>query len=162
MSADNRILVHQHTDYMWYVWHASCSEEYSGPPNGTTAVFNEEDEVWEWARKEADNCTILEGGVQLLTKLEQISALRREIEEFKNPVYCSECSACGEDPCCSGAMCKRNQCLYGERYSKDYRYNTHLVNRLYEVASKHDLKLTEAIQSATFDEVYNNKEYTLK
>ena len=158
MSADNRILVHQHTDGKWYVWHASCSMNYHEPPKDAWSS-NEEDDAWEYARKEANDCTILEGGVEKLSDSEIIEALRDEIEILKDPTYCPGCGACGEELCCSGSMCKKNQCHYGETYAKDYEYNRKVADRLYEVAAIHDKLQASRIVDGTYKEVYHNEEY---
>jgi hypothetical protein len=119
--------------------------------------FSDETEAFDYASKLAEQYVILEGGIQRLTESEIIEALRFELDS----PYCPDCGACGEDPCCSGAMCKKNKCLYGEHYAKEYQYHRHMTNRLYEALSNHDKPLCEAIDRATYDEVFNGKQYDL-
>ena len=156
MSADNRILCHL-VDGKWYAWHASASVNYVKPPKGEqTHVFESEDLLAKWCREEEKN-TYLEYGIQELTQHEIIQGLKDQIEMLKDPLYCPDCGACGEDPCCSGAMCKRNRCLYGDSYAKEYTYFKLMTNKLYEALSKIDAELAKSVLDKCHDEAFAPK-----
>lgn len=65
-----------------------------------------------------------------------IEILKKTVVElyypFESP-YCPACGACGEDPCCSGAACKKLECHYGETYNRDYRFNNALVSMAFDL-----------------------------
>ena len=82
MSADNRILYHQHTDGLWYVWHGSCSSDYHEPPNQSPS-FSSETVAMNYAVKEAEQCAVLEGGIERLSNAEIIRALREDLTYYK-------------------------------------------------------------------------------
>lgn len=101
---------------------------------------------------------ICEGGVQRLTNVEIVQGLREELEMLRNPVYCPECEACGEEGCCSGAICKKNtnnKCLYGETYAKDYQYNKVVADKLFAALEVYDSVLAGQIVGETYNSIYN-------
>lgn len=101
---------------------------------------------------------ICEGGVQRLTNTEMVEALRQEVETLRNPAYCPECEACGEEGCCSGAMCKKNtnnKCLYGETYAKDYQYNKVVADKLFAALEVYDSCLAGQIVGEVYNQIYN-------
>ena len=143
----------------YHVWEGSLSFSYFEPPSNSTS-FNEEDDAWEYARKLESEMSICEGGVQRLSQIEIIEALRQEVEMLRNPSYCPECDACGEEGCCPGSLCKKNsnnKCLYGETYALDYDYNHKMTNELYEQLVKHDKASAERIQGEVWDSIYGTK-----
>lgn len=103
--------------------------------------------------------SICEGGVQRLTNTEMVEALRQEVDMLRNPVYCPECEACGENGCCSGAMCKKNannKCLYGDSYALDYQYNKEVADKLFDVLNVYDSVLAGQIMGETYNKIYNS------
>jgi len=156
MSADNRICVMlPHFDHKWYVWKGSCSQNYHEPPSNAVS-FVEEDDAWEYARKEAEKCVILEGGIEKVSDSEIIQALREELEDYKIGRYCSECGSCGEDGCCSGSMCTHNKCKYGDIYTKDYEYHKLMTDELYDALNNINKELALQILHNCYDQVYKN------
>lgn len=63
-----------------YAWHGSCSAEYHEPPDSAQA-FHSETEALAWARAEAEDMTILEGGITMVDEREQMAALLATIED---------------------------------------------------------------------------------
>jgi len=84
MSADNRIIVHRHTDDKFWVWEASASVDYHSPPSDfcgsdLTKSFNDHQSALNYAL-ELEKHDYYEYGVQDgLLPDEIIRALRCEI-----------------------------------------------------------------------------------
>ena len=76
MSADNRICLME-WDYgtAWCGWKGSCSMNYHEPPLNAK-WFGTEDEAIEWARDNAKDMVILEGGIQYISIEEQTLSLQ--------------------------------------------------------------------------------------
>lgn len=61
MSADNRLCIMEwHGN--WYGWHGSCSTNYF-EPGSYHNYFESKKQALEWARKEAEQTVVLEGGL---------------------------------------------------------------------------------------------------
>ena len=81
MSADNRICVMEWCGF-WYVWMGSLSAYYYEPPmNQDGRVFSSKEQALEYAEKEAENCTILEGGIEEIGQEEQRLGLQNLIND---------------------------------------------------------------------------------
>lgn len=150
------MIIHQHTDNKWYVWEGSCSVDYFEPSEQCKS-FDTENDAKQYAQAEADKSCILEGGVQYLTQSEIINGLRQEVDYLRNPAYCPKCNACGEDPCCSGAMCKQNKCLYGERYADHYTYHKLLVTELWKALDKYNKEELHELHDKCYNTIWPEK-----
>ena len=81
------------------------------------------------------------------------------MEEDYNP-YCTECSGCGEDPCCSALMCKQSpNGKYCKTYLKDLQvgymvYDYFSENLLQYLPSEALIKYDKEV-TRIMDEVYN-------
>ena len=89
MSADNRIIVHRHTDDKFWVWEASASADYHSPPQYTgewahwVKCFDDHKSALDYAFG-LEDCSYIEYGVQDgLEPSEIIRALRHENEDLK-------------------------------------------------------------------------------
>lgn len=80
MSADNRICLME-TQWGWAGWHGSCSVNYYKPEYDIAQEFSSKEAALEWARKEADNIVILEGGITYIDLEEQMRGLKEVIED---------------------------------------------------------------------------------
>jgi hypothetical protein len=82
MSADNRICIMYDAASMWWaVWNGSCSCEYHEPPS-SAKHFPTEKEAVEYAHAEHDRIQMVEGGVQRISKDEQMTALMYHINDL--------------------------------------------------------------------------------
>jgi len=75
-----------------------------------------------------------------------------------NP-YCSVCSACGEDGCCSPLMCdQKPEGAYCAGYLIDLRFgyymNSWFQNNLYEGLTEDQKKLYDEEWNKSFDDFY--------
>jgi len=153
MSADNRIIIaYNSKSGRYHLWEGSMSMNYFDVTGGSLEFLHEEDAFKKACEMSKDS--YYEGGIQTLTKDEIILGLREELDMVKNPSYCSECGACGEDGCCSGAMCKHNKCLHGEHYSRDYSYNKDMANELFKELKNRDEKKLDEIFNTVYDRHY--------
>ena len=137
----DRILVYKKDENSnWKVWEAYKHQDFSDAPDDSREFYNREEAMiyaYELALKNnLLNCEIGQHGIEELNSDEIIRSLRMDIEIYKNPAYCPACEACGEEGCCSGANCKKNQCLYGEGYRKEFLYLRDLSNVLYNLAKE--------------------------
>ena len=85
MSADNRICI-MHYLGDWYVWHGSMSGFYSSPRHGAQR-FEKEENALKYADILSSECFILEGGVQIINKEEQINALIDNLRSDLESLY---------------------------------------------------------------------------
>jgi hypothetical protein len=157
MEKIDRILIHHDTDKTkWFVWEAHTTILYNRPTDDAKSFGDRESATlyaYELAIK--NNLTKYDTGVlgfEYLSKDEIILSLRRELDEYIKSPYCSQCGACGEDGCCSGSICKKNICLYGETYLKEYEYNKKLLDELYE--SFPDKEKLKKIFTSVYDKIY--------
>ena len=81
MSADNRICIMQDEDERWYVWMGSLSCEYYAPPSSSKPFITKEDAM-QYAISCAEECVVLEGGIEEISVQEQSQALAWEIEDL--------------------------------------------------------------------------------
>lgn len=84
MSADNRLCVMEWRGE-WVVWSGSCSHGYFEPPADYGSrffkLFDNEKDALDYAREE-EGKSYFEGGVTMIGKNEQESALTQEIEHL--------------------------------------------------------------------------------
>jgi hypothetical protein len=151
MSADNRLCVMcPHFDHQWYVWEGSASEKYHTPPENAVK-FQTKEEALKYAF-DLESKDYFEYGVSEINDAEIIEALRCEIDDLKNPIYCPTCGACGEEGCCPPSMCEHMPCVYGDRYKEDYKWMLNINEKMYEKLRQLDPDGLSKI----YDEVYTN------
>lgn len=84
MSADNRICVMRNESGDFSVWEGSLSIDYFQPPAPDVSQFVSEEEAVAFAVSLAKECMVLEGGIQTITKEEQLRGLAYEIEDLSS------------------------------------------------------------------------------
>jgi len=81
MSADNRICIMQNEAGEWGVWMGSLSTVYFDVPSHAFQ-FDSKEEALKHATKEAEECAVLEGGIEEITAREQSEGLAEEIQSL--------------------------------------------------------------------------------
>lgn len=87
------------------------------------------------------------GVLRLLNQVEHLQEMLDEAEKGNVPIYCPECSSCGEEGCCSPNACVAVRCLYKERNLKSYwecRDENKILWELLEKGRKSPLTIEDA------------------
>ena len=77
------------------------------------------------------------------SKDELIELLGKDIPEEDSP-YCKDCTACGEEGCCSPLMCfsklvQKDTCMYGKGYLLDIELALKFTEWVFEYVDKNDV-----------------------
>jgi hypothetical protein len=83
MSADNRICILRNENGDYAVWEGSLSNDYYEPPTGCKC-FESIDDAYDYAKSLALECVVLEGGIEEISKQEQIIGLTYAIEDLSS------------------------------------------------------------------------------
>jgi hypothetical protein len=156
-------------DFKRINWSVKKLEEYQKKTDIRNYVILDDDSDMLYGQREHFVQTSWMHGLNEEVADEAIRVLESSLESLYYPsnVYCPACGACGEDGCCTGAMCKKLACHYGESYRRDYLFNEAISNVAHNLMEeikegKHEtIHIPEIFDQRwheAWDKIYKNEE----